>query len=64
MAATIIVLLVVLGLGTSFFITAGLTWLVCWAFSFAFTWKLALGVWAASCLISGAFKATMTVHTK
>lgn len=39
-----------------FFITSGLVWLVCWAFGFTFSWKLAVGVYAVMALISAAVK--------
>ena len=41
-------------------ISIGLTGLflkiVCWAFGFAFTWRLAVGVWAVIVMASWAFK--------
>lgn len=42
----------------SFLFTSGLVWLVCWAFSFTFTWKLAVGVYAVIALLGGVFKNT------
>ena len=42
----------------SFLFTSGLVWLVCWAFSLTFTWKLAVGVYAVIALLSGIFKST------
>lgn len=29
----------------SFLMTAGCIKLICWAFGFRFTWKLAIGIW-------------------
>ena len=52
------VLIVAVLLAISFFGTAGLVWLVCWAFKWTWSWKISLGVWALSCLVSGAVKTT------
>lgn len=41
--ATTLALLIVLGL--NFLLFAGLLYLICFCFSIAFTWKLALGIW-------------------
>ena len=41
--ATILALLIVLGL--DFLLFAGLVYLICFCFSIAFTWKLAFGIW-------------------
>lgn len=46
---TIIVIII------SFFLTAGLVRLACWAFDFYFTWKLAAGVWAVIWLLKSIF---------
>lgn len=32
--------------------TGGLVWLVCWAFGFAWSWKLSIGVWGVMTLLS------------
>lgn len=45
-------------LAISFFGTAGLVWLVCWAFKWTWSWKISMGVWAALILVSGAVKST------
>lgn len=55
------ILLIILALALSFFGTAGLVWLVCWAFGLAWSWKIAIGVWAVICLVSSAVKST--IHT-
>lgn len=31
--------------GFSFFVTAGIVWLICYCFKITFTWPIALGVW-------------------
>ena len=41
--ATTLARLIVLGL--DFLLFAGLLYLICFCFSIAFTWKLALGIW-------------------
>lgn len=41
--ATTLALLIVLGL--NFLLFAALIYLICFCFSIAFTWKLALGIW-------------------
>lgn len=43
--------------GLSFLISAGLRCVVCWAFGFAWSWKLALGLWVVMLLVSSAVKA-------
>ncbi len=43
--------------GLSFLISAGLIWVVCWAFGFAWSWKLAVGLWVVMLLVSSAVKA-------
>lgn len=45
-------------LALSFLVTSGLVWFVCWAFSFTFTWKLAVGVYAVIALLGSVFKNT------
>lgn len=60
MKALITILIIAICLAISFFCTAGLVWVVCWAFGLTWSWKIALGVWAALCLISGAVKTTVS----
>ena len=43
--------LFILALGLEFIITAGLVWVVCWAFSLLFSWKLVIGIWAVLSLL-------------
>lgn len=59
MKALIAILIIAICLAISFFGTVGLVWVVCWAFGLSWSWKIALGVWAALCLISGAVKTTV-----
>lgn len=60
MNALIIILIIAICLAISFLGTAGLVWVVCWAFGLSWSWKIALGVWAALCLISGTVKTTVS----
>ncbi len=40
----------------SFLFTAGLYWIVAWAFDFAFSWKYAIGIWVALFIIKSIFQ--------
>lgn len=62
-----VALLVILSLAISFLVTAGLTWVLCWAlpaigvvaigsFTIVFSWKLALVVWIILLLLQSIFK--------
>ena len=59
-----IILLTILGiiliLSIDFLLSAGLVWIVCWAFGWTFTWPIAIGVYAITILIHGVFR--VTVH--
>ena len=35
----------------TFLMVSGLTWVICWAFGFVFSWKLVIGIWAICILI-------------
>jgi hypothetical protein len=46
----------------SFFATAGILWLINWAFGLSFwSWKVSFGVWLALALLSGSLKAHVEV---
>lgn len=48
-------------LAVSFFSTAGILWLINWAFGLTFwSWKTSLGIWLAISLLSG----MLTAHVK
>lgn len=49
------VLVIVIKLAISFFFTAFLFWLACYAFGWEWTWKASLGVWAVLALIKSIF---------
>jgi len=47
----------VVSIAVSFFATAGLLWVICWAFNLAWwSWKISLGVWVALLILSSTFK--------
>ena len=52
--AVLVVYLAAIGLSIG--LVGVLTKIVCWAFGFAFTWRLAVGVWAVIVMASWAFK--------
>jgi len=49
------IIAIIAALLISFFGTAGLVKLICWAFGFTFSWKLSIGVWAALWLLKSVF---------
>ena len=44
-------LIIFIMIGISFGCVAGIVYVICWAFNFTFTWKLAVGIYAAMILI-------------
>ena len=62
MTALIVILIYLVCLGVSFLATSGLIRIVCWAFSLAFSWKIALGVWVVLCILGGLFKVNVHVE--
>lgn len=61
--ATVItgIIAVLFVMALSFLLVAGLVYLVCLGFGFAFSWFLALGVWALMVLLKSIFSATIKV---
>jgi len=58
MVGCLFIILVVLGYITlDFAISAGLIWVICWAFDLFFNWKAVIGVWILLILISSRFNA-------
>lgn len=53
-----IILLATLWLSISFLLTSGIFWLICWAFTLTFSWKIAFGVWLITLIIANIFKKT------
>lgn len=51
----IAIAVVALGYVISFAVTAGVVWLLCWAFDFTFTWKLVIGVFIILSTLSSIF---------
>ena len=58
----VLIAIVVAFVAASFFISAGLIWLIAWAFDLIFTWKAAFGMWLILLLVSGVFKSHVTVE--
>ena len=56
----VVILVIIAALSVSYLTTSGLVWVICFAFDQVFTWRLSLGVWAITLLISGAVK---SVHS-
>ena len=52
MSVLLIIGIILLALVASFLLVAGLMWVICWAFSLIFSWKLVIGVWAILALLS------------
>lgn len=54
----LIILIVLAVLALSFFLNAGLLWLICWAFRGSWwSWRVCLGIWLLEMVLSGVFKA-------
>ena len=53
-----IILVILIALAISFFSTAGLVKLACWAFGYTFSWKLSVGIWVVLWLLGSAFKSS------
>lgn len=69
MESTIIIVFLIIGIvilftAISIGITGLFVWLICWAFSFDFSWKLVIGIWAVMFLIGSIFKNTVEVKEK
>lgn len=59
------VILVVALMGIlSFGITSAILYGICWAFNFAFSWKLAIGVWLLIIILRSIFKTVINVKEK
>lgn len=51
--ALIVAVILFIGINLiSFLVTAGITYLICFCFSLAFSWKIALGIWVILLLIN------------
>lgn len=59
MGCLLAVLLLLITGAVSFLITAGIVWVICWAFGFLFTWKLVIGIWAVLFLLRTVFNVTV-----
>lgn len=45
----------------SFVITAAVGWLVCWAFSLVFNWKIIFGIWLLLCFLIPMFRPQVNI---
>ena len=50
-----IIFVIIVVLALNFGLVAGLVWIICWAFGFAFSWKVVIGVYAVLCLFEMVF---------
>lgn len=50
------IILVIVAFAFSFLCTAGLIWLICWAFGLGFSWKITFGIWLVLILARMVFK--------
>ena len=56
-----VIFLIIIVIGISFLITAGLVYLISLCFGFVFTWKIAFGVWLIQCLLTSIFNVTIKI---
>lgn len=56
MALLFVLFILAVYVGLSFFISAGIIWLIAWAFDLIFSWKAVIGVWLILVLVSSFFK--------
>lgn len=52
------IIIIIVGLAISFAIVAGLYWVICWAFSLTFSWKIAIGIWVIVTILRNIFKSS------
>lgn len=53
----LVILIIILVMLASFFINAGILWLICWAFHWTWwSWRICFGVWLLEALLSSVFK--------
>lgn len=45
-----------------FLLTAGIVWLVCFAFGLVFSWKMVLGIWAIIAILHSIFSKNIHVN--
>lgn len=55
MTGLFLLLIIIAVIVLSFLITAGFMFIICWAFSITFSWKIVIGVWAILTLVSSFF---------
>lgn len=59
-ALIIFLLLIAITSSLSFLVTAGIVYLICFCFGLAFSWRIALGIWAIMLLIN----VSLDIHKK
>ena len=45
MKAILIIIMIVSAVALSYLLTSGVVWIVCWAFSLQFSWKVSFAIW-------------------
>ena len=55
MGCLAIILIVMAVLAVDFLLCSGLVWLICFAFGWVFTWKVAIGAWAVVAIAQSIF---------
>lgn len=60
-AILIFIILLIVTLGISYFCTAGIVWLICKCFSWAFSWKFATGIWLILLLVGTTVKSNVQI---
>lgn len=59
-----VILVMLLFMGISLGVFAGTAWLICWAFSLTFNWKIVIGCWLVFLLLKSIFSVTVNNNTK
>ena len=60
----IVIAIIAAILAVEFLISAGLVWLVCWAFGWSWSWKMCVGIFAAMLIVSATVKAHQTNNNR
>lgn len=55
---------VLAGLATNLVLTVAFIWLACWGFGWAFSMKIALGIWAVTRILRSIFSPTTPIKTE
>lgn len=60
-AILVFIILLIVMLGISYFCTAGMVWLICKCFNWAFSWKFATGIWLVLLLVGTTVKSNAQI---